>query len=163
VKKATTGYDTGVTGVVDEAWYAPDPTTKAAYDKEQADWRAAMDQRNQLTDAARAAGTKPDLSKIATPDMTVTDEQGALHALPGVTQIPTNGYLSAVTLGSYKAVKVDAGYGAIHAGDLLTTSPHAGYAMKVTDKSQAFGATIGKALGDLESGTGVIPVMVTLK
>jgi hypothetical protein len=97
------------------------------------------------------------------PDMTITDEQGTLHALPGVTETATGGYVSAVTLGSYKAVKVDASFGAIHAGDLLTSSPHAGYAMKVTDRSQAFGATIGKALGDLDSGTGTIPVMVTLK
>ena len=35
--------------------------------------------------------------------------------------------------------------------------------MKVTDKAQATGAIIGKALGDLESGTGTVPVMVTLK
>jgi len=53
--------------------------------------------------------------------------------------------------------------GPIHAGDLLTTSPHAGYAMKVTDRSQALGATIGKALAGLDSGTGLIPVLVTLK
>jgi hypothetical protein len=35
--------------------------------------------------------------------------------------------------------------------------------MKATDRSQAFGATIGKALGALETGTGLVPVMVTLK
>jgi len=35
--------------------------------------------------------------------------------------------------------------------------------MKATDKMQAFGATLGKAMGSLESGTGTIPVMLTLK
>ena len=33
------------------------------------------------------------------------------------------GYANVVTLGSYKTVKVDASFGAIHAGDMLTTSP----------------------------------------
>ena len=68
-----------------------------------------------------------------------------------------------MTQGVYKALKVDASFGPIHAGDLLVASPHAGYAMKASDKGQAQGATLGKALGDLESGTGTIPVMVTLK
>jgi hypothetical protein len=35
--------------------------------------------------------------------------------------------------------------------------------MKATDKTQTSGAVIGKALGGLETGTGVVPVMVTLK
>jgi len=163
IKKATSAYDTGVVGIVDQSTYVPDQATKAAYDKQQADWRTAMDRQEQATQAARLTGTKPNLSNISIPDMTITDEQGTLHALPEVTKTATGGYVSVVTLGSYKAVKVDTSFGAIHAGDLLTTSPHAGYAMKVTDKSQAFGATIGKALGDLETGTGIIPVMVTLK
>ena len=97
------------------------------------------------------------------PTTNITDAQGVLHAIPDATQVATNGYLSAVTLGSYKAVKVDASFGPIHAGDMLVSSPHAGYAMKATDKLQAFGAVIGKALGDLDSGTGTIPVLVTLK
>jgi hypothetical protein len=58
---------------------------------------------------------------------------------------------------------VDASFGPIHAGDLLTTSTHAGYAMKATDKLQAFGAVIGKAMGDLTTGMGTIPVLDTLK
>jgi hypothetical protein len=60
-------------------------------------------------------------------------------------------------------VKADANFGAIRAGDLLTTSPHAGYAMKVTDKAAATGAIIGKALSSLDKGTGTVTVMVTLK
>jgi hypothetical protein len=60
-------------------------------------------------------------------------------------------------------VKVDATFGAIRAGDLLTTSTTAGYAMKVSDKAAAIGAIIGKALGNLEIGTGTIPVLVMAK
>jgi len=70
-------------------------------------------------------------------------------------------YLTVVTLGAYKAIKVDASFGAIAPGDLLVASPHAGYAMRIA--SPAPGMVIGKALGVLESGTGVIPVIITLQ
>jgi hypothetical protein len=56
---------------------------------------------------------------------------------------------------------VDANYGSIQAGDLLTTSDNPGYAMKATDPK--IGTIIGKAMGTLESGTGTIEVLVTLQ
>jgi hypothetical protein len=59
--------------------------------------------------------------------------------------------------------KVTAENGAIHPGDLLVTSSTLGYAMKGTDRSRMMGAVIGKALGKLDSGTGVIEVVVTLQ
>jgi hypothetical protein len=59
--------------------------------------------------------------------------------------------------------KVDAGFSAIEVGDLLTTSPVEGHAMKATDQSRAFGAVIGKALGSLDTGCGLIPVLVSLQ
>ena len=59
--------------------------------------------------------------------------------------------------------KVSAENGPIHSGDLLVTSSRPGYAMKGTDRSQMLGAVIGKALGHLDSGTGVIEVGVTLQ
>lgn len=59
--------------------------------------------------------------------------------------------------------KVDAGSSAIEVGDLLTTSPIVGHAMKATDQSKAFGAVIGKALGSLDTGCGLIPVLVSLQ
>ena len=59
--------------------------------------------------------------------------------------------------------KVSAENGAIHVGDLLVSSSTLGYAMKGTDRSQMLGAVIGKALGSLDSGTGVIEVLVTLQ
>jgi len=59
--------------------------------------------------------------------------------------------------------KVSAENGPIKAGDLLVTSSTLGYAMKGTDRSQMLGAVIGKALGHLDSGTGVIEVVVTLQ
>jgi len=59
--------------------------------------------------------------------------------------------------------KVSAENGPIKRGDLLVTSSTSGYAMKGTDRSLLTGAVIGKALGSLDSGTGVIEVVVTLQ
>jgi hypothetical protein len=59
--------------------------------------------------------------------------------------------------------KADAQYGAIAAGDMLTTSPTQGHAMKVRDPLQGFGAVIGKALRPLTEGQGLIPILVTLQ
>lgn len=56
--------------------------------------------------------------------------------------------------------KADAQFGAIQVGDLLTTSPTVGHAMKACDPSKAFGAVIGKALRGLREGCGLIPVLV---
>ena len=59
--------------------------------------------------------------------------------------------------------KADASYGPIEVGDLLTTSPTPGHAMKASDPLKAFGAVIGKALRPLESGAGLIPILVALQ
>jgi hypothetical protein len=56
--------------------------------------------------------------------------------------------------------KVDATYAPIKPGDLLTTSATRGHAMKAT--TPQIGTILGKALEPLESGTGVIEVLVTL-
>lgn len=59
--------------------------------------------------------------------------------------------------------KVTAENGPIKVGDLLVASSTSGRAMKGTDRSLLTGAVIGKALGSLDSGTGVIEVLVTLQ
>lgn len=59
--------------------------------------------------------------------------------------------------------RVDAAFGAIEVGDLLTTSPRPGHAMKAGDPARAFGAVLGKALRPLAEGDGIIPVLVTLR
>jgi hypothetical protein len=85
----------------------------------------------------------------------------------GVTTIQPGEYLSVVTLGAYEAVKVDATAGPIRPGDLLATSASRGMATKAIQVQvegvsfHAPGTIIGKALGNLESGTGVIPVFVS--
>ena len=59
--------------------------------------------------------------------------------------------------------KVDADSAPIAVGDLLTTAPRPGFAMKAADPSQAFGAVIGKALKPLPAGQGLIPILVALQ
>lgn len=59
--------------------------------------------------------------------------------------------------------KVSAENGPIRKGDLLVSSSTPGYAMRGTDRSRLVGAVIGKAMQPLESGQGVIEVLVTLQ
>jgi hypothetical protein len=57
--------------------------------------------------------------------------------------------------------KVDASFGSVVAGDLLTTSTTEGHAMRVMDRSRAVGAILGKALGSLKGGRGLVPILVS--
>ena len=59
--------------------------------------------------------------------------------------------------------RADANFGAIKPGDLLTTSPRPGHAMKVTSHQRAQGAVLGKAMSALDEGTGYVLVLVTLQ
>ena len=59
--------------------------------------------------------------------------------------------------------KVDAQYAAIDVGDLLTTSPTPGHAMKAGDRDKAFGSVLGKALRAAGEGQVLIPVLVSLQ
>jgi hypothetical protein len=59
--------------------------------------------------------------------------------------------------------RADAQYGSIEVGDLLTTSPTPGHAMKACNSQQAFGAVIGKALRPLRRGQGLVPILIALQ
>jgi hypothetical protein len=59
--------------------------------------------------------------------------------------------------------KVDADHGAVAVGDLLTTSPTEGHAMRAQCVPEAFGAVLGKALQALDTGGGMIAVLVALQ
>ena len=89
---------------------------------------------------------------------------GAEHYRPGLIldQRETGSPRRPIALVGKVFCKVDAAYGSIGVGDLLTTSPTMGHAMKAADRSQAFGTTIGKALRACETGKGLIPVLIAL-
>jgi hypothetical protein len=90
---------------------------------------------------------------------------GAGHFRPGLLlgQTPRLGTCSPVALVGKVYCKVDAELSPIEIGDLLTTSSISGHAMKATDPGKAFGAVIGKALGRLEAGQGLLPILVALQ
>ena len=99
---------------------------------------------------------------------------GRLHravslAAPGVIGVeagPTRpaakgdpGTLEAAVLGSgFAAVKVDAGYGEIRAGDLLVSSATPGLAMRALEIVP--GTVLGKAIEPLATGTGTIRALL---
>jgi hypothetical protein len=68
-----------------------------------------------------------------------------------------------VALSGRVYVLATASNGPIKPGDLLTTSSLAGHAMKVTDKVSSYCAIIGKALTSLDSGEGLVLVLVDLQ
>lgn len=72
----------------------------------------------------------------------------------------TSNYVMVAIMGIVP-VKVSAENGPIHRGDLLTTSATPGHAMKAT--SFEAGTLLGKAMGELESGTGMIEVFLVLR
>jgi hypothetical protein len=59
--------------------------------------------------------------------------------------------------------RVDADLAPIRPGDLLTTSATPGHARRASDRERAFGAVLGKALGGLAAGRGLVPILVTLQ
>jgi hypothetical protein len=89
---------------------------------------------------------------------------GAGSYRPGIildSQQPSSDRLSVSLIGKVFC-KVDSDYGAIQVGDLLTTSPTPGHAMKASNPNCAFGAVLGKALKPWSSGRGLIPILVVL-
>ncbi len=69
----------------------------------------------------------------------------------------------AVALTGRVYVWADSSYGAIQPGDMLTTSATPGYAMRVTDYERAHGTVLGKAMTGLETGKGLILMLVSLQ
>lgn len=59
--------------------------------------------------------------------------------------------------------RVDATNGAIAVGDLLTTSSTPGHAMRLSDPTRGFGASLGKALRPQKEGRGLIPILIALQ
>jgi hypothetical protein len=82
------------------------------------------------------------------------EEASGTAEIAGPSKVP-------VALSGVALCKVDAGYGSILPGDLLSTSPTAGYAMRTDDPRP--GTILGKALQPLDTGTGLIKVLVMLR
>jgi hypothetical protein len=88
---------------------------------------------------------------------------GGVH--PGIT-LQQDGMVqgkSLVAIAGRVYCRADAGSEPILPGDLLTTSDTPGHAMKATDRERSHGAIIGKAMTGLNSGTGLVLVLVNLQ
>ena len=101
-----------------------------------------------------------------------TTVAGIVSTAPGVslgTKEAGNAGEKLIAVAGRVPCKVDASYAPIKPGDLLTTSDTPGHAMKaqpvVIGEVEIYrpGTTLGKALEPLDSGTGVIEVLVTLQ
>ncbi len=137
-------YDTRVCGIVHQA---------------HVDLRASQDQASPPESAAarprKRRAAKTELARtLATIEELGTIERNRVES-------GHIGYF--VSHGAYAFCKVDADISPIRVGDLLTTSPTKGHAQKVTDRTKAAGAILGKALAPLRKGTGRIPVLVMLQ
>ncbi|MEQ1568153.1 MAG: hypothetical protein ABMA64_21110 [Myxococcota bacterium] len=90
---------------------------------------------------------------------------GAAGIRPGIVlgRVPGAEDRLPVALAGKVVCNVDASYGPIRVGSLLTTSPRPGYAMVASDRDRAFGAVIGKAMAPLDSGLGAVPMLVGLQ
>ena len=90
---------------------------------------------------------------------------GANGIHPGI-QMQQRGLLDGgrnVALTGRVYVQADASNGAIHPGDLLTTSATFGHAMRVSNHAKAQGAILGKAMTSLGEGKGMVLVLITLE
>jgi hypothetical protein len=111
-------------------------------------------------------GVDTDVAMSTTPYSTMV--AGIYATKPGIVgkrstdQQKIKGQIPMAMVGIVPA-RVSAENGPIRRGDLLVSSSTPGYAMKGTDRSKMLGAVIGKAMGSLDSGTGVINVLVTLQ
>jgi hypothetical protein len=112
-----------------------------------------------------ASGAKDEVQKSAEPYSTMV--AGIFATKPGVIgrrqTLVAHGAEIPMAMVGIVPTKVTTENGPIHRGDLLVTSSITGYAMKGTDRSRMLGAVIGKAMGSLDSGEGVIEVLVTLQ
>ena len=118
-------------------------------------------------DVAEVDPNYPDrFRRSGTPNSTAV--AGVISTDPGVTLNAKDAASSAtdtrpqLALVGRAPVKVSTENGPIHPGDLLVASSIPGHAMRAPDEP-APGAVIGKALGRLGSGTGVIQMLLMLR
>jgi hypothetical protein len=128
-------------------------------------------------DSSTADGIEPGTVMVIDSDSTLSQSKeaydkrvagvvsGADNLKPGLIlgkQFGKNDRLPIALIGRVYC-KVDADYGSVKIGDLLTTSNTPGHAMNALDPARAFGAVIGKAMRPLEFGRGLIPILVALQ
>ena len=138
---------------------------------------ADLAERFPVREAALEPGTVLMLDDGGAPGRLRTCDEAYSHRVAGVVS-GANGLDAAVVLsgeafdaGGHATValsgrvwvKCDASSAPIRPGDLLTSAPRAGHAMRAENRDRAYGATLGKAMTSLETGTGLVLVLVNLQ
>ena len=139
--------------------------------------RPSLDERPVVAEESHAGARRPGSERFPTAasiepgDVVVIDPEvhGAVRrsdreedrTVVGIALSLSQGGWVEVASGSVATVRVDAGYGAVRAGDLLVSSPAPGTAMRATAAEP--GTILGKALEPLQSGLGMIRVLVMLR
>jgi hypothetical protein len=116
------------------------------------------------TDPGFVAGTDTPEEQIAREERVLAEagvEEGSELSAAQIQLIETSDGKIEVAIAGIVPVKVTDENGPIQRGDLLTTSSTPGVAMKATNPQ--IGTVLGKAMGVLESGTGVIEVLIMLQ
>jgi len=116
-----------------------------------------------VIDDAHPGQLKPSESAYDTKVAGVVSGAGGIN--PGMT-LNQSGMLEgdiSVAIAGRVYVKAEALSAPIKAGDLLTSSAITGTAMKATDRTLVQGAIIGKAMTGLDTGQGLVLVLVSLQ
>jgi hypothetical protein len=116
-----------------------------------------------VIDDAHPGQLKPSVSAYDTKVVGVVSGAGGVN--PGLT-LHQDGVMEGNTLVALVGrvyVKAEAISAPIKPGDLLTTSAIPGVAMKASDRNLGQGAIIGKAMTGLDSGQGLVLVLVSLQ
>ncbi len=161
VRRATSAAPSAIVGVVDQLYVHdgnPYVTSAACLERVEKLQQSAA----QTTSTPPSQAGQDHVSALTIPSMPAALQDCTVaEGLVAATGVQPGQYLSVVTLGAYKTIKVDASFGAVQPGDLLAASPNPGYAMKAVDPKP--GTVVGKALSAWQAGVGVIPVLLTLQ
>jgi hypothetical protein len=117
-------------------------------------WVAVMDQNGSLTPCVSAYDKRV---------VGVVSGAGAYQPAIVMDRRETSRERAPVALVGKVYCWVDATETPVQVGDLLTSSPTSGHAMRAADPVRAFGAIIGKALQPLPSGQALLPILVALR
>jgi hypothetical protein len=171
-------YDSQIHGPVASRETEPDPTVATRRDQTEPTERRLDDVEDAASrplgpPAIRSTQLHPVSEPVEVGDVLVVDpddpralrlgREPADPTIVGIVsgEIEPTGSTAPLALFGTVLCKVDAGYGSIRLGDLLTTSPTPGHAMRAADVRP--GTVLGKALEPLESGQERIRVLVMLR
>jgi hypothetical protein len=129
----------------------------------------------ELFDTAEGTDAEPGTVMVIDDDRTVRPSEvaydkrvagvvsGAGSTQPGILLGMESARSVPIALAGTVTVKMTADERPVEVGDLVVSSAATGHAMAAEDPTRSFGAVIGKALGSLRDGQGLVPILVSLQ